>query len=177
MDYLTDQITVNMCSVLMRTDLVRANGGIPREYPHAADFAAWAPLLLLDKAGFVDEACATFALHNGSDGARLGLEQHIRDCTKMVELVSSHADERVVDYQTRDLIKSEARRSFARRAFIALSDYRKNGGAMRTLPKFIWRVRHDLQSAGIGSVMRFLATVLCPERLADWLRRLRPVVA
>ena len=175
-DFLTDQISVTMCSVLMRTELVRANGGILPEYPHTADFAAWAPLLLLGKAGFVNEACATFAYHNDSETTRLGVEHRIHDGSKMAELISRQADERVADPQTREMIKSEARRCFARRGLIALSDYRKNGGGMQRLLNFVWHFRHDLQSVDIGSVMRFMATVLCPPAIADWLRRLRPGV-
>jgi hypothetical protein len=53
---------------------------------------------------------------------------------------------------------------------------RKNGGGAQRLVNFLWQFRHDLQSVDIGSALRFAATVLCPQVIADWLRRLRPDV-
>ena len=48
-EYLNDQIDVAMCSILIRTDSLRANGGFSIDLPHAADIAAWAPILLRAK--------------------------------------------------------------------------------------------------------------------------------
>jgi glycosyltransferase involved in cell wall biosynthesis len=176
LEYLTDQITVSESSVMMRTASVRANGGIPHQYPHASDVATWAPLLFASKAGFVNEACATFSYHSGSETARLSVELLIGDSRKMVELISGLADAHVQVAETRDAIKTEARRCFARRGLVILADYRKNGGGAQRLVNFLWQFRRDLQSVDIGSALRFAATVLCPQTIADWLRRLRPGV-
>ena len=54
-EYLNDQINTAMCGIVIRTDSLRANGGFPIDLPHAADVAAWAPLLLRGKAGLVNE--------------------------------------------------------------------------------------------------------------------------
>jgi hypothetical protein len=176
LDYLTDQITVTMSSVMMRTELVRANGGIPHEYPHTADVATWAPLLFAGKAGLVNEACATFSYHTESETARLSVELLIGDSRKMVAFISRHADEHVQAAEKRNSLKAEARRCFARRGLIILADYRKNGGGAQRLLNFLWQFRHDLQSVDMGSALRFGATVLCPQAIADLLRRLRPGV-
>lgn len=174
LEYLTDQITVSMSSFMLRTELVRANGGIPHEYPHTADVATWAPLLFAGKAGFVNEACAAFAYHTASETSRLSVDLLIGDSRKMVEFISRQADEHVQIAEKRNTLKAEARRCFARRGLVILADYRKNGGGAQTLLNFLWQFRRDLQSVDIGSALRFTATVLCPQTIADWLRRLRP---
>jgi len=168
--FLTDQITVTMCSVLMRTDLLRARGGLPLELPHTADIAAWAPLLLLGKSGFVNEACATFTYHNTSETARLGAEQLLLDGRKVADLIVRTATDHVADPQQRKAIQIEARRCFAHRGLIALSDFRASGGAIHPLLDFMWRFRRDLYGATPQALLRFVAKVSCPKLLADHLR-------
>jgi glycosyltransferase involved in cell wall biosynthesis len=173
LDFLTDQITVTMCSVLMRTDLLRARGGLPLELPHTADVAAWAPLLLLGKSGFVNEACATFTYHNASETARLGAEQLLVDGRKVADLIVRTAADHVADPQQRKAIQIEARRCFARRGLIALSDFRASGGAIQPLLDVMWRFRRDLYVATPKALLRFMAKVSCPQPLAIRLRALQ----
>jgi hypothetical protein len=172
-DYLTDQITVAMCSVLMRTDLLRAHGGISLDLPHTGDIAAWAPLLFLGKAGFVNEACTTFTYHNASETARLGVELLLRDGRKAVDLIAHTAETHVADPQQRKTIQIEAQRHFARRGLIVLSDYRSSGGGIPAMLNFAWRFRHDLYGVNLKAILRFIATICCPQPLADQLRQLR----
>ena len=173
LDFLTDQITVTMCSVLMRTDLLRARGGLPLELPHTADIAAWAPLLLLGKSGFVNEACATFTYHNTSETARLGAEQLILDGRKVADLIIRTAADNVADPRQRKAIQIEARRCFAHRGLIALSDFRASGGAIQPLLDIMWRFRRDLYGATPKALLRFMAKVSCPQPLTDQLRSLQ----
>jgi len=173
LDFLTDQITVTMCSVLMRTDLLRARGGLPLELPHTADIAAWAPLLLLGKSGFVNEACATFTYHNTSETARLGAEQLLLDGRKVTDLIVRSAAIHVVDAQQRKTIQIEARRCFARRGLIALSDFRASGGAVQAMLDVMWRFRRDLYGATPKALLQFIAKVSCPQPLAIRLRALQ----
>ena len=49
-EYFRNEFSVEMCSIMLRTDAIRARGGFPVDLPHAADIAAWAPLLLSGKA-------------------------------------------------------------------------------------------------------------------------------
>jgi glycosyltransferase involved in cell wall biosynthesis len=176
MEFLTNRISVAICSVVMRTDLLRRGGGISPQYPHAADFAAWAPMLFLGEAGLVNEACATFAYHKDSETTRLDVELRLRDDTRMADLISRLADDHVTDPRRRAMISSSARACFARRALITLSDYRNNGGDLRRLLTFLWRFRRDLRSVDARAALRFVATVACPQTLANWLRGRRPSV-
>jgi hypothetical protein len=175
-EFLTDRITVTMCGVVMRTDLLRAQGGFSSEYPHAADIAAWAPMLFLGEVGFVNEPCAVFALHNKSETARMWVDQVLRDGCRMTEFISSLADQHLTDPDLRKTIKAQARRCFARRGLIALSDYWKGGGDTRKLIAFLWTFRHCLGSVDLRAALRFGATVLCPPDLANWFRRFKPSV-
>ncbi|MBI5265026.1 MAG: glycosyltransferase family 2 protein [Bradyrhizobium sp.] len=172
-DFLTDQVTVAICSVAMSTALLRARGGFPLDLPHTADVGAWAPLLLLGKAGFVNEACATFTCHNNSETARLGVEQLLYDGRKAADLIASTADLHVADPQQRKAIKVQAQRHFAHRALIALSDYRSSGGAVRQMLNVAWRFRHDLYNASLHAVLRFIAVAFIPQSFAAKLRQLR----
>src|SRR4051794_37665769 len=171
MDFLTDQITVTMCSVMMRTDLLRSRGGVPLDLPHTADVAAWAPLLLLGKSGFVNEACATFAYHRNSETARLSVEQILRDGQRVTDLIVRTADLLVPDPQQRKDIQVQTRVCFARRGLIALSDYRTSGGGFQELLKVLWSFRSDLSSANLKAIIRFVATICCPRKVATQLRR------
>jgi glycosyltransferase involved in cell wall biosynthesis len=174
--YLTDEISITMCSVMLRTELLRERGGFPLYLPHTADVAAWAPLLLLGKVGFVNEACATFTYHGNSETARLSVEQLLSDGWKTANLISCLAAEGVGDVPRRDLIQAQSRRFFARRGLIVLSDFRNNGGGIQTLLNFIWRFRRYLKGVDITAVLRFLAIVLCPRPIADRIRQLRQTV-
>jgi hypothetical protein len=175
-EFLKDQITVTICGVMMRTALVRARGGFPLDFPHTADVAAWAPLLFLGNAGFVNEACATYSCHNKSETAGLSVEELLRDGWKIANLISDQANEHMDDPPRRRMIQVQSRRCFARRGLVLLSDYRKNGGGIQTLLNFIWRFRRYLGNVNVAAVLRFIAIVLCPRRLADRIRRLRPTV-
>jgi hypothetical protein len=173
MDYLTDQITVTMCSILMRTELLRAHGGLPLNPRYTADVAAWAPLLLLGKSGLVNEACATYTCHRDSATARSGVEQLLRDGRKVSDLIAHAAEIHVTDPQQRKAIQIEAQRHFARRGLIALSDYRRSGGEVQVLLNVLWRFRHDLHSANLKAILRSIAVAFCPHPLAARLRQFR----
>jgi hypothetical protein len=173
LDFLTDRITVTMCSVMMRTDLLQSRGGLPLDLPHAADVAAWAPLLLLGNSGFVNQACATFTYHNSSETARLGVEKIIVDGRKVADLIARTAAIHVADPLRRKTIQIQAKRCFARRGLIALSDFRAGGGSIPALLNLLWRFRHDLYGASPTAVLRFIAKISYPQPIAARLRELR----
>lgn len=171
--FLTDQITVNVCGVMMNIDLLRERGGIPLDLPHTADVAAWAPLLLLGKAGLVNEACATYTYHDDSETARLGVEQLLEDGRKVADLIAHTAESCVQDMQLRKTIQLQARRCFARRGLITLTDFRKGGASIAEMASVAWQFRRDFRGVSLQAILRFVAVALCPPLLAARLRRLR----
>ena len=62
-EFLACRISPVMSSIVFRTDVLRATGGLPNGWPNAADLACWLPLLASTKVGFVNERCSTFCVH------------------------------------------------------------------------------------------------------------------
>jgi hypothetical protein len=141
--------------------------------PHTADVAAWAPLLLESEVGFVNEACATFNLHDDSETGRLGVAQILADGFKIASLISRTADEHVKVASLRQELKLQAQRCFSRRALRFLAYHRNNGASLREVLGFVWRFRSDLIIVDKLSVLKFAAIIICPMPIAARLRHLR----
>ena len=174
-EYLNDQINTAMCSIVIRTDSLRTNGGFQIDLPLAADIAAWAPLLLRGKAGLVNEACATNFFHGDRETGRLTIEQLLRDGSKVVDLIFNIADNSIDDLRNRRKVQMQCRRFFARSAVMNLIRYHAAGGGLAEVLTLIWRFRRDLRYIRISDAFRLakpIAVVLFPKRIADWIRKL-----
>lgn len=176
-EFLKDGITVAMCGILLRTDALRSGGGFPLDLPHTADVAAWAPILCGNKAGFINEACATYNFHRESETARLGVTQVLLDGWKVANRISQAADKRIGDERLRDSVKLETRRGFARRGLAYLAHYRNNGASLNDVATFVWRFWGDMIVVDKLSLVRFIVIVLCPRPLADGIRYVRQILA
>jgi glycosyltransferase involved in cell wall biosynthesis len=171
--YLRDEIgIVATCGIVFRTEDLRANGGFPLQFPHAADVAAWAPLLFLGQAGFVNKACATWCSHDASETARLGVEQRLRDQWGVTNLISDLADRHIADPSKRRTIQFAARRCFAGRGLSALSQYRQSGGRIQAILGLIWQFRFQISSVKASAALKLIGVVACPRPLANQMRRL-----
>jgi len=173
LEFLADEINIAICSVMMHTRTLRSRGGFSTTLPHAADVAAWAPLLLEEKAGFVNESCATFNLRDDSETGRLGVAQIMADGWKVAELISRTADDRIATPSLRQTIKREAHRCFSRRALRFLAYHRNSGASLREVLGFLWIFRQDLMIVDARSVLKFAAIVLCPPPVAARLRQIK----
>lgn len=173
LEFLADEISVAICSVMMNTQALRSRGGFSLSLPHTADVAAWAPLLLENEVGFINEACATFNLHDDSETGRLGVAQILADGWKIAELISRTADERIEDASLRQNLKQQAQRCFSRRALRFLAYHRNSGASLREVLNFVWFFRSDLMIVDKFSVLKFVAIILCPAPIAARLRHLR----
>ena len=171
-EYLKGEIAVlATCSVMLRTEALRAEGGIPLDLPHTSDIASWAPHLLAGKAGFVNEACATWHHHEDSQTGRLSIDQLLCDGWKAADLISNLARQHTKDLRQRHIIQLLSRRCFAGRGLTILSDYRRSGGGLQNILNFIWRFRRDLADVDMKAVLKLVATILCPRPIADHVRR------
>jgi len=174
LEFLSDEITVASCSVMMHREALRSRGGFPVDLPHTADVAAWAALLFDSKVGFVNEGCATFNCHDSSETtARLSVAQVLSDGWKVAHLISRIAEERVKVASLRRELKLQARRCFSRRAMVFLTYYRSRGATLTEILNLVWRFRSDLMVVDKLSALRFVAIILCPRPIADRLRYLR----
>lgn len=176
-EFLRDHITVTTCSVLIRTDLLRMSGGFPPDLPYAADVASWAPLLLRGPAGFVNEACATFNLHDMSETSRLSIEMRLQDCVKANEIIGRAIDQLVVSPWRRWTLRRQSNKCFARRNLLVLSDYLRSSGRPLQAASLLWKFRSYVWAADFLAVVRFAAILLCPSPVADRLRRMRRTAA
>jgi glycosyltransferase involved in cell wall biosynthesis len=176
LEYLKDEITINMCSILLRTNAIRARGGFRLDFPHTADLAAWAPLLLTGKAGLVNEAGATWYSHDGTETARLSVEQILYDGWRVADLISNLADCYINDLQRRHRIRMEASRCFARRGLITLDFYRHRGGRLLEVLMIMWRFRHrflsNIDMENIRRVRWHIAYIICQRQIA-WIGRFK----
>jgi glycosyltransferase involved in cell wall biosynthesis len=176
LEYLKDEITINMCSILLRTVAIRARGGFPLDFPHTADLAGWTPLLLTGKAGLVNEAGATWCIHDATETARLSVEQILCDGWKVADLISKLADCLINDLQRRRRIRVESSRCFARRGLITLDLYRNRGGRLLEVLMIIWRFRHrflsNIDMENLRRVRWHIAFILCRRQIA-WIGRIK----
>jgi glycosyltransferase involved in cell wall biosynthesis len=172
-EFLTDRITVTNCSVMTRTDLLRKNGGFSLQLPHTADVASWAPLLLRGPAGFVNEACATFRLHNMSATSRLSIETLLEDGIRAHEVIADAIDRFVKSSRLRRTLRRQSYRCFTRRNLLILSDYRRSGEPLSRVVWLLWKCRSYLWPVDVAAATRFAAVILCPMPIADRLRRMR----
>lgn len=173
LEFLADEISVAICSVMINTQALRSREGFSLDLPHTADVAAWAPLLLEDEVGFINEACATFNLHDDSETGRLGVAQILADGWKVAHLIARTADERIKVASLRQELKLRGQRCFSRRALRFLAYYRNSGASLREVLGFAWLFRHDLMIVDKLSVLKFAAIILCPTPIAARLRHLR----
>ena len=177
-EYLNDQIRLAMCSILIQTHSLRANGGFPIDLPHAADVAAWAPILLKGKAGLVNETCATYFAHSDQETTRLKIEQLLCDGWKVADLISNVADQSIDDSRKLRRIQLQSRRCFARRAVMIFCRYYAAGGRLVEVLPLICRFRGELRYIRMSDVFMLakpIAVVFLPERVADWIRRLKRI--
>jgi len=173
LEYLRDEITVAIGGMMLRTEALRSRGGIPLGLPHTSDVATWAPLLFEDRVGFVNEACATYNIHDSSETARLSVAQILCDGWKVANLISRMADEHIKVASLREELKLQARRCFSRRGLVCLTDYRRSGAGLLEISALVWRFRSDLKVVNKSSVLRFIAIILCPRPISERLRRLK----
>jgi hypothetical protein len=178
LEYLRDEISINMCGIMLRTDGLRARGGFPLDFPHAADIAAWAPLLLKGKAGLVNASCAICNSHRASETVRLGAEQLLLDGWKVVDLISNLADDSIGELEKRRSIRLQGKRCYARRGFRILASYRSKGSGLVGALTLVWRFRRNLSHIDLESLLELrwhIAIILCARQIG-WIRRLKQFI-
>jgi glycosyltransferase involved in cell wall biosynthesis len=174
-EYLTRRITVQGCTTILRTERLRAWGGFPTGWPFAGDLARHLPLLLEGKAGFINECCGSYSLHDATQTFHLALESHLDDIRKLVDLIISTAEDRIKDERTRRQLQMQARCFLAREAIGIITSGRKRGAQLRELGPVLWEwQRHlALRVTDTFIVMRLVWWLLVPAPLIGWLRNIR----
>jgi hypothetical protein len=139
-----------------------------------------APLLLCDKAGFVNETCAIYHRHHASETSKLTMEERLSDEWTLANAVANLARRLVSKPQRQQQIILESRKFFVRRLVSALSRHREQGGDLAEVLRLMWRWRHDLAHIGLANLLglaRPLAVIFAPRAVAGWARQLKRILA
>jgi glycosyltransferase involved in cell wall biosynthesis len=167
----------HMCSIMIRTDALRAIGGFPIDLPNfGADTAAWITLLLKGRAGFVNESCATYSDHNATESSSLTIEERLSHGQTLRNFITSRANCTIEDLRKRREVERGAKLFFARQIIFYLSRFRRKGGKMSETRRLIWRWRRDLRYIGMVELFRLarpIAVIFFPQ-LKAWIRYLIP---
>ena len=65
--------------MMYRTEVLRANGGVPGWLAVCGDIAMFIPLLLRGQAGFVGEACGLYCVHGESQTSAMETNVRLKD--------------------------------------------------------------------------------------------------
>lgn len=175
-EYLKQRITVQGCTTMLRSERLRASGGFPMGWPFAGDLARHLPLLLEGKAGFVNECCGSYSLHDATQTSHLALERHLDDIRKLVDLITHTAEERIKDERRRRQLQLQAKHFLARQAVGILISYRKRGAELSDLRPVLWKWQGRLvalRAQDFFNAMTLFCWLLLPAPLIAWLRSIK----
>jgi glycosyltransferase involved in cell wall biosynthesis len=175
-EFLEDRLSAQMCSILVRTQALREQGGFPPGMPFSLDKAGWAPVLLTGRAGFVNESCGTFNEHETNHTNSLDVNLCLDDEWRFTGLLMTAACDKVHDPKKRRSVILSARRYFGRRALEILVTYRKAGAGLAAILPLVWRWKASLVHLRIGSsvrLARLLSVLLLPKLVTEQIRRVK----
>jgi glycosyltransferase involved in cell wall biosynthesis len=156
-----------MCTILLRTEVLRARGGFPVDWgPHTVDKAVLVPLLLTSRAGLVNERCGTQSTHDDTVTSKMDTELILRDVWRVVELIEEMADRIIGDVKKRRDLKRHARRYFTVCVIYLMSSRRKAGLTLADALSGLWRWRRELsmmRPSGLYGLSRPFANILLPQ--------------
>ncbi len=174
-ELLLDAISPQMCTVAIRTELLRDIGGFPEGWHHAGDLVAWVPLLLDGDVGFVNEACGTYSTHANTQTAGMSLETRLEEIDRLGRVLIDGvalADDRA----TAATITRLTRRYVARNLIGHIGSERTRGASRRGLASTAWRWRRSLvglRPADIPETLRPVGLFLAPSWVTRELRRIK----
>lgn len=175
-EFLEDRISAQMCSILVRAQDLREQGGFPQGMPFAVDKAGWAPVLLTGRAGFVNESCGTFNEHETNHTNSLDAAVCLDDEWRFASLLMKSVEEKIRDPEKRRRVMRGAKRYFGRRALELLSVHRKGGASLVEVLPLAWRWRASFLHLRIDSpvrLARLVSVLLLPKALTEQMRRLK----
>jgi len=175
-EYLRWRISTQMCTILLRTDEVRALGGFPTDMPHACDMVIVASLLLKGRSGFVNECCGTYGIHNSRETSRLTVDHRVDDARKLAGVIKEMAKERINDRRKVHQIQLFARRLFLTYAGYCLLEYCNGGVTFSEALSALWRWRAVLVPATLVHIQRKarrFAVEFLPEPVIRFARQLQ----
>jgi glycosyltransferase involved in cell wall biosynthesis len=128
-EYLIGRISAQCLSSVIRTDILRRNGGYsPR--PCAGDEATWIPILLEGRAGLVNERCATYMVHGCSQSSAVSADSRFMDLCGAMDEVSALAESKIQEPALRLKVQKLTARYRIHQAMITLVLFRRAGASL-----------------------------------------------
>jgi glycosyltransferase involved in cell wall biosynthesis len=167
-EYLQGKISAQTLSSIIRTDVLRRNGGYTDAHPSASDEAAFIPLLLEGRAGLVNERCATYKVHKSNVSVGLTADFRLRDLSKVMEEISVLAEANIADKTTRQDIQRLTSRYVAYQSIINIVIYRRDGARFIDIAQQLWKWRKLLKRCKFADFiatwrLRSLARIFLPR--------------
>jgi glycosyltransferase involved in cell wall biosynthesis len=175
-EYLEDHVSAHVCTTMYRTEVLRANGGVPDGWPFAGDIATFIPLLLRGQAGFVGEACGLYCVHGESQTSAMETNVRLKDIRRLLDLIDQSC--RLADPKKRHELDLAARRYFARHALGIIATRRRHGATLAEVLPLIREWGPDLR-AGLSrpgmdnalNVVESIVLLLLPGPITRWIRQ------
>ena len=176
-EYLSGKMSAQLLSSIIRTDIIRRNGGFS-SHPCAADDATWIPILLEGRAGLVNERCVTGMIHKSTLSERFTADERLGDLCAVMKEISVVAERKISDLTVRREIKRLATRYTAYTAMANLVIYRRTGASLADVMRKFWdwgSLIGQCTFADFVTTMRLrtLGRILLPPTLVRWLILLR----
>lgn len=186
-EWLKGRISAHDCTIMFRTETLRASGGLPLDWPFAGDLATLIPILLSGRAGLVNESCGVYCQHAETQTSKFDIELRLKDLRKLVTLINDRADDNVKDPRRRRALGSLAKAYFTRHAVGIIASRRRGNATFRDVLPVLWHWRRDLSAGLMPWLMHFelgelrplvtaMALLLLPAPVTRVLRRgVRPL--
>ena len=172
-EFLDGRISPQTCTILFRTEELRANGGFPLDWPHVGDIASWISLLRLGKVGLINERCGTYCDHSETQSSGFNIDTRLADLRKLINLILATAQS-VSDLERRHEIELQCRSFLARHAFGIIVSGRKQNVSLSDLLSVIWQWRKDLIGVKISDaigLIRPMMILLLPVPVSRQVRK------
>jgi len=171
-EYLHGRISAQLLSSLVRTDILRRNGGY-NPHPCASDEATWIPFLLEGRAGLVNEPCATYMALRESVTEGFTADQRLSDLCAVMDELSEVAEEKIQDPALRARIQRLLTRYVAYMAGVNLVIYRRGGGRLPDAVRTLWNWRGLLGRCSLADFLttwrlRSVSRIIFPSPVARW---------
>jgi glycosyltransferase involved in cell wall biosynthesis len=176
LEFLKCRISPQMCTIAIRVNALRANGGFAADWPHTGDLAAWLPMLFQGRAGFVNESCGAYRSHDHTQTHRLPFETRFKDIERLATVISTAAERAVLDPVVLRELKKAARRYVALNCIGHLAAERRKGASRLEIIRLAWSRRHrllDVNPADLLSQARPIAIFVLPLPVVRLVRRLK----
>ena len=170
-----------MLTMVVRTEVLRANGLWPSEYQSGNDLLALARILLSGRIGLINERCATLTIHNSTVSTGLGLDHGFSEIQEVMELIFDILTRVIPDEAQRRELQNLTAHYVAKKLFDFLVLYRRQGAALRDVTRQLrnWRKQsRQCTLFNLVAALRFktFMLLLLPEPITKLLLSFRHAV-